>query len=490
MTPTLRVFLCHGKEDKPKVRQLYRQLVEYGLDPWLDEEKLRGGQDWEIEIRKAVRTCDVVLACLSRSSISRAGYIQKEIRFALDVADEQPEGAAYLIPVRFDDCDIPERLKRWQWVNLFEPQGTDKLFEALRERWHSLPKATATADGNVAAKQREWALTGIDAIAIEIGFSLVSLVTGGKDSPLIRRTVAIRRQIASEFGYVCPAIRVRDDLRLRAHQYRILLKGAEVSRFELKKDCELAIAGSGALAAIEGTPVREPAFSLPAFWINPGQVDVVGRAGYVVVDHVSVVGTHLATILRRHLWEIFSIDDANAFLDECRETNPLTVEALVPGLTLPAVHAVLRNLLKEMVPINDRVTIVETLVRAASVTRDPVALTEDVRKALRFSIIRRLLQSDGALHVFFLDPAIERDIAASVDAATGRAALPSDIGRRIIEQIAAAVTPNEAEPVILTAAPLRYVLKQLIDRDLPDVRVLSRDEVPSEIQLDSKGQIG
>src|SRR5690348_11404325 len=101
MTKPLQVFLCHGKEEKPRVRQLYRQLVDHGLDPWLDEMKLFGGQDWESEIRRAVRAADVVLACLTRRSISRAGFIQKEIRFALDVADEQPEGAAYLIPVRF-----------------------------------------------------------------------------------------------------------------------------------------------------------------------------------------------------------------------------------------------------------------------------------------------------------------------------------------------------------------------------------------------------
>ena len=115
----LKVFLCHSRDDKPKVRELYRRLVDDGFDAWLDEEKLMPGQDWDLEIRKAVRNADVVLVCLSNGSTTKAGYVQKEIRFALDIADEQPEGAIYLIPTRLEDCSVPSRLSRWQWVDLF-----------------------------------------------------------------------------------------------------------------------------------------------------------------------------------------------------------------------------------------------------------------------------------------------------------------------------------------------------------------------------------
>jgi hypothetical protein len=130
----LRVFLCHSSHDKKIVRVLFRRLCMEGIDPWLDEEKLLAGQDWEYEITKAVGGADVVLVCLSSRAITKKGYIHKEIRYALDRADEQPEGAIFLIPVRLEECDVPERLKRWHWINFFETEGYEKLMLALGAR--------------------------------------------------------------------------------------------------------------------------------------------------------------------------------------------------------------------------------------------------------------------------------------------------------------------------------------------------------------------
>jgi SOS-response transcriptional repressor LexA len=127
----LKVFLCHSKDDKPKVRKLYRRLVADGFDAWLDEEKLMPGQEWDLEIRKTVRETDVVIACISKGSTTKSGYVQKEIRFALDIAEEKPEGAIYLIPARLEDCSVPDRLGRYQWVNLFEQNGYKKLKDSL-----------------------------------------------------------------------------------------------------------------------------------------------------------------------------------------------------------------------------------------------------------------------------------------------------------------------------------------------------------------------
>ncbi len=126
-----RVFLCHSSSDKPTVRDLDAHLWRDGFQTWFDEEALLPGQDWDLEIRKAIRRCFGAIVCLSPSSVNKAGYVQKEIRIALDVADEQPEGAIFLIPARLELCDIPERLRRWQWVNLFEEDGYDRLKEAL-----------------------------------------------------------------------------------------------------------------------------------------------------------------------------------------------------------------------------------------------------------------------------------------------------------------------------------------------------------------------
>jgi CheY-like chemotaxis protein len=134
-SPDLRVFLCHSSADKRAVRNLYRRLRGTGfVDPWLDEKKIVGGQDWDLEIRRAVEKSDAILVCLSQNALTKVGYVQKEIRQALDLADHQPEGTTFLIPVRLEPCEAPDRLRRWQWVDLFQPSGFKHLVRALEFR--------------------------------------------------------------------------------------------------------------------------------------------------------------------------------------------------------------------------------------------------------------------------------------------------------------------------------------------------------------------
>lgn len=137
----LRVFLCHSSGDKPKVRALYHQLCKDGVNAWLDEENLLPGQDWQIVISKAVRNSDIVIVCLSKGSVTKEGYVQKEIKQALDVADEKPEGTIFIIPLRLEECDVPERLSKWHWVNLFDDSGYQRLMRALNTRAETKNKA-------------------------------------------------------------------------------------------------------------------------------------------------------------------------------------------------------------------------------------------------------------------------------------------------------------------------------------------------------------
>jgi hypothetical protein len=134
-----RIFLCHAKEDKARVRELYHQLKAAGYSPWLDEEDLLPGVDWDLEIRRAIRGSEFFLACLSKKSIDKRGYVQKELKMGLGVLDEMPEGKIYLIPVRFEACEVPERLQSWQWVDLFAPRGFEKLKRALDSELDSRP---------------------------------------------------------------------------------------------------------------------------------------------------------------------------------------------------------------------------------------------------------------------------------------------------------------------------------------------------------------
>jgi hypothetical protein len=130
----LSVFLCHGSEDKDSVRKLREKLQVHGFEPWLDEAEILPGQDWDVEIRRAVRASDTVVVCLSTTSVGKSGYLQKEIRFALDVADEKPDGTIFLIPARLEPCEVPDRLRRWQWVDLYSDEGFQRLLASLRAR--------------------------------------------------------------------------------------------------------------------------------------------------------------------------------------------------------------------------------------------------------------------------------------------------------------------------------------------------------------------
>ena len=135
---SLKIFLCHSSGDKAVVRDLYERLSSEGFKPWLDEEDLIPGQEWQIEIPKAVKESNIVIVCLSRSSTTKEGYVQKEIKFALDVADEKPEGTIFIIPLKLEECNVPDRLSRWQWVNLYENKGFEKLMRALQVRENQL----------------------------------------------------------------------------------------------------------------------------------------------------------------------------------------------------------------------------------------------------------------------------------------------------------------------------------------------------------------
>jgi hypothetical protein len=135
---SLKVFLCHSSGDKPAVRDLYGRLKAGGFKPWLDEEDLLPGQDWHVEITKAVKSADVVVVCLSKGSVTKEGYVQREIKLALDVADEKPEGTIFIIPTKLEECPIPDRLSRWHWVNMFEAKGYRRLLDALYARANGL----------------------------------------------------------------------------------------------------------------------------------------------------------------------------------------------------------------------------------------------------------------------------------------------------------------------------------------------------------------
>jgi flagellar biosynthesis protein FlhA len=322
------------------------------------------------------------------------------------------------------------------------------------------------------------------------------LVEGAQDSPLLRRISTIRRQLATDLGYLLPPVRVTDNLSLRSREYVISLKGVEIARYDLPQGCELAIpmghAPMGGEKAIEGQATREPAFGISALWIPAERAERARDSGYTVVDGVSVLGTHLSELIRRHAHELFSRQDAKRLLDRVSVEHPKVVEDLVPKLLpLASVQRVLQNLLRERVSIRDAVSILEALGEAATATRNPVLLTEYVRQALRRTVVKPYLNRAGDLPAWFLAPAIEQSVEAAVEHGeqNSHLTLPPQTIREILNRISGRVATPETPVVAITSSGARYFLRQIVEPTLPNLFFLAHNEVPPGTRVQSLGNI-
>jgi flagellar biosynthesis protein FlhA len=335
-------------------------------------------------------------------------------------------------------------------------------------------------------------LLRIEPLAVEVGLGLVNLVEGGQNSPLLKRISSIRRQLATELGYILPPVRVTDNLTLKAREYVFSLKGIEISRYELAHGCELALQSDDKGEKIDGIPTREPAFGIPAVWISPDRVEEARRAGYTVVDAISIIGTHLSEIVRRHAYELFSRQDAKKVLDRVNEENSKAVEDLVPKLlSLAAVQKVLQNLLRERVSIRDAVSILEAMGEAAPITKNTVLLTEYVRQAIRRQVVKPLLEPSGDLSAYFLDTGLEQIIESSVEhtESTSHVNLSPQRVREIQEKLKKCCNPQDAPGLLVTGSAARFFVRQIMESITPNLSVLSHNEIPPGNRIVSLGTV-
>ncbi len=333
-------------------------------------------------------------------------------------------------------------------------------------------------------------LLRVDTLSIEVGFGLVRLVEGGADSPLLRRVGAIRRQLATDLGYILPVVRIKDNLSLKAHEYTICLKGVEITRFEVPPGCELAIAIGKPSASVEGIATREPAFGIPALWIPDDECEYARKSGYTVVDPVTVIGTHISEFVRRYAHELFSRQDAKKLLDRVALDNPKLVEDLVPKqLLLPVVQRVFQNLLRERVSIRDATSILEALGEAAASTHNPILLTEFVRQSIRRAVIKPYVNRSGELPAYFLDAASERAIESAVEHGEQNSHLiaPPESIRDLVTGVERSIPRPEAPTVMITGSGARYFVRQIIENSMPNLFVLSHNEIPPELKVLSLG---
>jgi flagellar biosynthesis protein FlhA len=363
---------------------------------------------------------------------------------------------------------------------------------AWRLRQKSAATEKAALPTAVPARESLDGLLRVEPLAMEVGLGLVQLVEGGQSSPLLRRIASIRRQLATELGYILPPVRVTDNLTLKAREYTISIKGVEVARYELAHGCELAIHSDDKTETMQGIPTREPAFGIAALWISPENADAARRAGYTIVDSISILGTHLGEIVRRHAHELFSRQDAKKLLDRVTEDNPRVVEDLVPKLlSLAVVQKVLQNLLRERVSIRDAASILEALGEAAPITKNTVLLTEYVRQAIRRQVVKPLLDPSGDLSAYFLDPGTEQALETAVEHTenSSHLNLSPQMVRDIQERIKKCCGAPDAPVVLLTSSGARFFVRQITESVAPNLTVLSHNEIPPGNRIVSLGAV-
>jgi flagellar biosynthesis protein FlhA len=355
-------------------------------------------------------------------------------------------------------------------------------------------KQNAPALDNKQAKAADGieALLKVEPLAIEVGLGLVRLVEGGQNSLLLSRISMIRRQLASEMGYVLPPVRVTDNLQLRSREYLISIRGMEVARYELQPGCELAIQPNQSAVIPSGIPTKEPAFNMPAVWVAADQVDKARQLGCTIIDPVSVVGTHLTETIRRHAAELFTRQETKKVLDRVAQEHPKLIEELVPKqISMGTVQKVFQNLLRERVSIRDSVTLLEALAESAALTKNPVLMTEFVRQTMRRSVVKPFVGSAGDLPLYFVDGEIERKIEASVEHAelNSHLSLAPDEIRNIIDKFQKAFPVAQANSTVLVSSGARFFLKQILENALPSVTVISHNEIPTGVRIVCLGTV-
>ena len=326
----------------------------------------------------------------------------------------------------------------------------------------------------------------MDALSVEVGYALVALVDEKQGGTLLNRVRAIRGQIAGETGVIVPPVHVADNLQLPPRGYAIQVKGVEVARGELFPDRLLAINPGTADITLEGTATREPAFGLPAVWITQDQRERASTAGFTVVDPTTALSTHLSESIRTFLPDLLTRQQTKELVDRAAQTSPKLVEELVPKLaSIGDIQKVLRQLLRERVPIRDLTSILEAIADALPATKDSDGVTEAVRTAIGRAICRPHQTDKGELPAISISPALEERLVSSIVRTEQGAVLAIDPtqAQRLASRIAEVIGEAMAQPVLLCTPTLRPHVWRLFARVLPHLSVLSHNEIPPQIRV-------
>ncbi|EXI83832.1 MAG: Flagellar biosynthesis protein FlhA [Candidatus Accumulibacter regalis] len=333
------------------------------------------------------------------------------------------------------------------------------------------------------AQEASWAdVTALDILGLEVGYRLIPLVDKSQDGELLRRIRGIRKKFAQEVGFLVSPVHIRDNLELKPNAYKILLKGVEIGAGEAFPGNLLAINPGRVAGQVPGTATKDPAYGLPAVWIEPALREQAQAYGYTVVDASTVTATHLNQLILSHAAELLGRQETQALLDHLAKEMPKLVEDVVPKLlTLGVFQKVLRNLLEEGVSLRDMRTIIETLAEVAPRSQDAEVLTAQVRIALGRSIAQELFPGGAEMQVMSLDPQLERILLQAVAGGGDGASIEPGLADTLLREAVAAAQRQEEvglPTVLLVPGNLRTLLSRFLRRSIPQLKVLAHGEVP------------
>ena len=337
----------------------------------------------------------------------------------------------------------------------------------------------------------------LDALSLELGYGLVPLVEKEKGAELLERVQGVRRQSALDLGLVIPKVRIIDNSILEPSEYCFKIKGVDTGKGKIRIGYFLCINPGTVTTPLEGEKTVDPAFGLPAIWIDQDRRDEAERSGYTVVDPPSIIATHLTEIIRRHAADILGLQDTQAILDTLRKEYPAVVDEVLregKGLRVTEIQKILHGLLRERVSIRNMVSILESIADYAPISKNIWFLTEKARQSLANQICHQYADEDRRLRVLTIDPSLEqRIIDSKIETPTGiLCALDPPTQRAWINAVVKAVTAIKEKgwmPVILCSEQARFLVKNSTDRELPDLAVISVPEIVSEVIPEAIGVI-
>ncbi|MDY0012768.1 MAG: flagellar biosynthesis protein FlhA [Rhodocyclaceae bacterium] len=356
--------------------------------------------------------------------------------------------------------------------------------------------AVASAQSQVESQEASWAdVTPVDVLGLEVGYRLIPMVDKGQDGELLKRIRGLRKKFAQDVGFLAAPVHIRDNLELKPNAYRIALKGVEVGAGEAYPGQYLAINPGRVSGKLSGRETKDPAFGLPAVWIDVGQREQAHALGYTVVDASTVVATHINHLILSHAADLLGRQETQALLDHIGKESPKLVEDLVPKqLSLATVQRVLQNLLEEGVSIRDMRSIIEVLAENAARIQDPLELTTRVRQGLGRAIIHALFPGAAEVQVLALDPALERILMQAVASGGGDGgAIEPGLADSLLRRTAELAQRQEdigLPPVLLVPAPLRWLLSRFLRRSVPSLKVIANSEVPENRLIRVSGMVG